>query len=113
MRKELSKIEGERGRFTATISKLGKKTNFRGLPSETVLFTNVSNERGEKVTDHVWFTIGKKLSCVFGNIGKQVSFEARVASYTKGYKGKGLEMLKPKEIDYRLSIPTNVQILKT
>src|SRR5687767_10444464 len=103
MRKDLAKIEGVRGRFTATIARLGTKNNFRGAPSETVLFVDVCNEAGERVTDHVWFTVGKQMSCVFGNIGKQVAFEARVAGYTKGYKGKGLAMLKPQQNDFRLS----------
>lgn len=111
MRKELGKIAGERTRFTATISRIGKKNNFRGAPSETVLFTDVRDEQGTLLTGHIWFTIGKQLSCVYQHIGRRVSFTARVASYTKGYKGRGLELLKPKEEDFRLSHPTDVQVI--
>ena len=111
MRKDLKSLEGIRGSFTATISRIGKKNNFRGAPSETVLFTDVRNEQGEPVTDHIWFTVGKKLAGVFANVGKKVSFEARVTGYTKGFKGKGLEILKAREEDFRLSNPTNVKIL--
>lgn len=111
MRKALGAVAGERMHFTATISRLGKKNNFRGAPSETVLFTDVRNAAGELVTDHIWFTVGKTMSVVFGNLGKKVSFEARVTAYTKGYKGQGLDMLKPKEKDFKLSNPTQVKIL--
>lgn len=104
-------MEGDRKRFTATIARIGKKNNFKGPPSETVLFTGVRDEEGVLVTDHVWFVIGKTLSAVVDKVGKKISFEARVAAYTKGYKGRGLQLLKPVETDYRLSNPTKVTIL--
>jgi hypothetical protein len=111
MRKELAKMEGARMRFTAIIARLGKKNNFKGAPSETVLFTDVRNEQGELMTQHVWFTVGKQLSCVYDNVGKRVSFDARVSGYVKGFKGYGLEILKPKEADFKLSNPTNVAVI--
>ena len=89
-------MEGARSKFTATIARLGQKNNFKGPPSETVLFTDVRNEAGELVTSHVWFTIGRQLSSVVHHVGKRVVFEARVKTYIKGYKGRGLELLKPR-----------------
>jgi hypothetical protein len=112
MRKELGKIEGTRTKFTATISKFGKKNNYRGLPSDTVLFTDVKNEKEEIIADHIWFVIGKTLSCVMDNLGKQVSFDARVKSYVKGYKGYREDVYRETKADYRLSNPTNITILK-
>ena len=110
MRKELSKINGVRAKFTATISRTGKKNNFRGAPSETVLFTDVRNEKGELVTEHVWFTVGENLKAVFKNIGRSVSFNARVTPYTKGHKGYKMDVIKAKEEDFKLSNPTNVVV---
>lgn len=112
MRKELGKIEGTRTKFTATIARLGTKQNFRGPSSETVLFTDVRNEAGELMTNHVWFTIGKQLAPVVHHVGKRVAFEARVKGYTKGYKGRGLELLKPREEDFKLSNPTNITLAR-
>ena len=111
MREALGELEGSRKRFTATIARIGKKNNFKGPPSETVLLRDVRDEQGAPVTDHVWFVIGKTLSGVFHHVGKKISFEARVASYTKGHKGRGLQQLKPQEQDFRLSNPTKVTIL--
>lgn len=111
MRKELGKIEGTRLKFTATIARLGKKNNFKGPPSETVLLTDVRNEAGELMTAHVWFAVGRQLASVVHHVGKRVSFEARVKGYTKGYKGRGLELLKPKKEDFKLSNPTQVTLI--
>lgn len=111
MRKALGKMEGTRTKFTATIARLGRKNNFKGPSSETVLFTDVRNEAGELVTTHVWFTIGQQLASVVHHVGKKVSFEARVKPYTKGYKGRGLELLKPKEEDFKLSHPTGITFM--
>lgn len=111
MRKELGKMEGTRAQFTATVARLGKKNNFKGPPSETVLFTDVRNEAGELMTGHIWFTIGKQLAPVVRYVGKRVAFEARVKAYTKGYKGRGLELLKPKEADFKLSNPMHITLI--
>ena len=111
MRRELGRIEGVRTKFTATIARLGTKSNFKGGASETVLFTDVRNEVGELMTAHVWFTIGKQLATVVHHVGKRVAFEARVKGYTKGYKGRGLELLKPRKEDFKLSNPTNVVLV--
>ena len=109
MRKQLAKIEGERKRFTATIARLGKKNNFKGPPSETVLLTNICSADGTELTAHLWFTIGKTLAVVFNNVGKKIAFDARVTTYSKGHKG--LPILKAQTTDFKLSNPTNVAIL--
>lgn len=102
-------MAGERTRFTATITRLGKKNNFKGPPAETVLLTNIRNEDGTLLTDHLWFTIGKTLAIVFNNVGKNIAFDARITTYSKGHKG--LPILKVQTTDFKLSNPTNIVIL--
>ena len=53
MRKELKSIGSEnRHTFTAEFSRFGKKSSFKGEPLTTLLFMNVKDDKGNKVTDH-------------------------------------------------------------
>lgn len=101
IRKNLKKIEGERKRFYGTFSRMGGKIK-KGSSGLTVLVKNVVDvETKQIVTDHVWFNFTngfKKLGWI--ERGEIIAFDARVLTYSKGYRGKFF--------DYKLSHPSKV-----
>ena len=109
MRKELANIAGVRMRFTATFVRFGKKNNFKGKPITTLLFENIRDKHGKVYTDHLWFSNIIGFERMHLTPGDKICFDARVAQYTKGYKGyREDEDLPPISTDYRLSHPTNI-----
>lgn len=109
MRKELGKKEGERKKFSAIFSRLGKKMNYKGYTEETILLTKVTDlETNTIVTDHIWFSYTKSFQSVELKEGIIVEFDARVKEYTKGYVNTRYEIDKRKK-DYKLSHPTKVK----
>jgi hypothetical protein len=112
MREELAQREGRRGRFTATFVRFGKKRGFDGRPPvATALFVDVRDERGQLVTDHLWFTLGLILQRLELRAGEQIEFEARVTEYYKGYVSGRYDddNWQVPEKDYRLSWPTRAR----
>jgi hypothetical protein len=106
MRKELKNLSGQRMRFCATVERLGHKNGYKG-PVPTILLKDVRRvDTGEVVTDHLWFTVGKTLSVL--SPGDEVEFDARVASYEKGYKGYREDVYCPVSKDYKLERPTKL-----
>ncbi|MBU2634768.1 MAG: hypothetical protein KJ674_06030 [Nanoarchaeota archaeon] len=66
----------------------------------------------EVLTDHLWFTCGKRFDCLDLLEGELVQFDARVTEYLKGYQGGdegSYEDVYGQELDYRLSFPTKVK----
>jgi hypothetical protein len=113
MRKELSKQNGERKKFTAVFDRLGKKTGYQGYAEETVLLKNVVDpDSGNIVADHLWFGYTKGFQDVVLTAGTCIEFEARVKEYSKGYVNKAYK-INQKRKDYKLSHPTKIKILKT
>ena len=109
MRKQLKKLLGVRGKFTGKVERFGTKET-RWEIYETLLLVDVKNDAGKIIADHVWLTIGKRISSAQLEEGDIVSFKARVTGYEKGYKGRNLEVIgKPIETDYRLSCPTKIK----
>lgn len=110
MRKELEKIEGLRGRFEAVFVRYGSKKGYKGYPVPTLLLKEVKSvSTGEYVTDHLWFTCGKRFNALGLEEGDVMRFDARVTPYEKGYKGyRGDFDYRSLEYDYRLSFPTNL-----
>ncbi|MHA4812220.1 hypothetical protein ACX0G9_29260 [Flavitalea flava] len=109
MRTELKKTEMERGVFRGVFSKYGKKTNFRGPSTETILLTEIRNSEGLFICDHLWFNLTKG----FGKLGhlregEILQFEARVKSYKKGYINKSAG-INESTLDYKLSHPTKME----
>jgi len=83
-----------RGAFTRFGSKPGNLT--------TVLLTQIKDSDGKVVTDHLWlnYTLGfRRLGRL--QSGDQVIFDARVTTYRK-WRG----------IDYRLSYPTKLRLVR-
>ena len=110
MRTALAKANGQRKRFQATFSRIGKKTNFKGYREETILLTNIKDvESGKVIADHLWFSFSKGFQEANIKEGMQLEFEARVKQYEKGYANKQLG-LNLRKYDYKLSHPTKITI---
>ncbi len=113
MRKGLAKVEGERKKFQATFSRVGKKTNYQGFSEDTILLTNILDiETGKVVADHLWFSFTKGFEDAKIKEGMLLEFDARVKPYKKGYVNKRLG-LRSQKIDYKLSHPTKIVAVKS
>lgn len=105
------------GEYEIVFGRHGKKNGYKG-PETTVLLKDVLDVAAKRVvTDHIWFTLGKRLACLELKPGDIVRFEARVSQYVKGYRGHRSEddfegNYRPLQYDYRLSFPTKVQKLE-
>lgn len=110
MREELAKRKGKRERFQGTFSRFGVKAGWK-RPLRTMLITSVVEiSTGKEVTDHLWFTVGKRFDALDLKEGDVVRFDARVTSYQKGYMGhKELDEIVVPQTDYRLSFPSKVE----
>lgn len=109
MRKELAAQAGERKKFRATFSRIGKKTNFKGDIEETILLKDVREaDTNEPVADHLWFSYTKSFEKIPLTEGTVLEFEARVKKYAKGYVNKALHV-NQKSTDYKLSHPTKIK----
>ena len=112
MRKELKSIGSEnRHTFTAEFSRFGKKSSFKGEPLTTLLFMTVKDDKGNKVTDHLWFTMTKGFEKCNLKEHDVIQFNARVSQYEKGYKGYK-DIISCTSIDYKLSYPTKIKVIK-
>jgi hypothetical protein len=111
MREELAKIHGCRRLFEGVFDRFGVKSGYKG-PLKTVCLLNIHDVVARKVvTDHLWFTMGKRFDRLNLQKGDVVRFEARVTIYEKGYRRRQDEDdfdYKPLEYDYRLSFPTKI-----
>lgn len=109
MRDELASAEGIRARFKGEVARFGTKRAYKGPPIPTVLLRNIRDVSDKVVTDHLWFTMGKILKDLNLEVGDEIVFQARVAAYLKGYKGRREDCdLPPVETDYKLSHPSKV-----
>ncbi len=110
MRKVLGSKEGERKKFAAVFSRMGKKVNYKGYSEETILLVQVTDlETNVVVTDHIWFSYTKSFQGIALAEGVSVEFEARVKSYSKGYVNSRYKIDKRTK-DYKLSHPTKVKL---
>ncbi len=114
MRNLLKKQAGRRGEFRGTVALFGTKTAFRGPDIPTVMLKDVKDETGEIVTEHLWMTVGKQLTCLNVQVGEEIIFAACVTPYEKGYKGRREDVSDAlRSIDDRLSTPTNIRRVET
>lgn len=111
MRKELEKIENYRGIFTGTFVRYGLKRGWNGIAKETILLLDIKDDKGNILSDHLWFNLTKGFSALDLKVNDRVQFEARVTKYLKGYFGYRDDVYKPVEIDYKLSYPTKLKLL--
>ena len=115
MRTALKPLDNQRIEFTGTFERFGRKTNFKGYPTVTVLLVDIKDSSGRNVTDHLWFSYTKSFQAL-GELreGDLIEFHARVREYIKGYRGHRYDEIEenPPRIDYRLSHPTQFKIIK-
>jgi len=95
MRKQLKKIEGERELFIAKFVREGTKSGYKGSAAiSTILLRDVRRvSDGELMTDHLWLN------------------KTKAKRYSKGYKGKRLDVKKEVQQDFKLSHPTQVEVI--
>lgn len=109
MREGLKNINGVRQTFVATFERFGKKNGFKGYPVTTLLFNDVKDKYGTVFTDHLWFSDCEGWKKLNLQEGDKVSFDARVKTYIKGYKGRRDDIdAPPISKDYKLSHPNNM-----
>jgi len=110
MRPELAKLFGKRRRFQGVFVRFGKKSAYQGGFLTTILLKDIVDVVSQKVmTEHCWFTMGKRFEKLELKEGDILRFDARVTDYVKGYQGRRGEDdydYKPVERDFRLSFPT-------
>ena len=68
--------------FTAEFARFGFMQSYKGYPLKTVLLREIRLD-GQIITDHLWFTCGKRLASMNLAPGEKIVFEARVAIYYK------------------------------
>jgi hypothetical protein len=62
MRQQLAVINGSRARFEGTFVRFGTKKAYKGYPIPTVLLKDIKSlSTGQVMTEHLWFTCGKRL----------------------------------------------------
>lgn len=111
MRSKLQQYEGSHATFTGVFRRFGKRTTRTGETITTVLMTSIKNEDGEVVADHVWIVRTRGFDAVTLKPGDVVRFRAKVRAYEKGYRGTRDMWGKPLERDYKLSYPTNMEVV--
>lgn len=111
MRQQLAKQDSIRLSFVGEFQRFGVKTNYHGYSEKTVLLVNIKNTQHETVCDHLWFNFTKQFQTL-GEIqpGQQISFDARVKKYVKGYINYR-EFIDNSSVDYKLSHPTKVKFV--
>ena len=109
MRTALAAREDERATFSGTFERYGTKNGWQGRQEQTILLTNICDQSGTLVCEHLWFRVTKALAMLNLQPGDTVQFDARVKQYTKGYFGRREEVYKPAEVDFKLSHPTKVK----
>jgi len=110
MRAELEKLFGKRRRFQGVFVRYGQKAGYK-YPETTILLKDIVDVISQKaMTDHCWFTMGKRFEKLELKEGDIIRFDARVTDYIKGYQGRRNDEddydVKPVERDFRLSFPT-------
>lgn len=111
MRFNLEGLEGKRLMFIAVFWQYGTFRSNRGS-GRTILLKYVRDLKGKLLVDHIWINYTSSFDAV-GELqqGDNVSFDACVEEYTKGYFGEHIEdrLRHPASVDFRLKFPHNVK----
>jgi hypothetical protein len=114
LRKELRIFNGERDLFLGTFVREGLKSAFKGGSLSTILLKDVRRVSDQKIMcDHLWLNKTKAFAVLNLSVGVQIQFEARVKQYSKGYQGKKEDIKKEIKQDFKLSHPTQVEVLRS
>jgi len=111
-RKKLGKYEDVRMKFTGEFVRIGMKNGWRGVPEETVLIKNILDDKGNLLSDHLWFNRTKAFKEANPNSGDMVEFYGRVKRYMKGYMGWKEDVINEIGYDFKISYPTRVKVIK-
>ena len=115
MRRELAKRAYRRETFTGRFVRYGEKDGWTGGVERTVLLADAKDAGGRVVTDHLWFNFTKGFENAGLEEGCIVRFDARVLPYRKGYWGNDPDIeieAPPPGVDYHLTRPTRVEVVK-
>ena len=107
MREKLEQMGNEeRHCFQGKFERCGYKS-FDDKYSPTILLTDITDNEGNLVTEHLWFNYCKGFLAL-GQLekGDKISFCARVAEYVKGRR-------YDRSWDYKLSRPTKIKLLES
>ena len=112
MRKQLEKQNNIRSSFTGIFERFGTKKNYHGFPEKTVLIKNIKDSGNNVVCNHLCFNYTKQFEFL-GDLkqGSIIKFDARVKEYVKGYINHR-EFIDERTIDYKLSYPTKISVVK-
>ena len=101
MRYKLEKYQGKvKHTFTAEVTKKGSYLDRdTGEKKKTILFTNVRDEKGKIVTDHVWVKEDSYLKDQTLTKGKVYTFEAKIGTYNRGRTATEFSLNKVRRIE--------------
>ena len=112
MRDKLENLWQHRAVFTGRFVKFGIKADRKGSPVSTVLLSEIRDESGIYLCDHLWIEDAKDFYSLDLAAGDIIQFYGRVESYKKGYRGnRYIDVMskKPMKWDYKI---TNVMGVK-
>jgi len=106
MRETLEKYYKKRIRVRATVDRFGMRSSYKGPNKTTILLKDITKtDTKEYLTDHIWFTTGKRFDKCKLISGDIIEFDARIDMYSKGYG-------EYSEIDYKLAYPTKIEVIQ-
>lgn len=114
-RKKLQHLGNKkRFRFSGKFIKYGfKYTDYRKTHAvPTILLGDIKLIQNDiLLTDHLWFNLTKGFKHIgILRINDLVSFNGRIATYTKGYQGWNTDIKKPIKTDYDIERPTKIKL---
>mmetsp|Transcript_46258 Transcript_46258/g.76913 ORF Transcript_46258/g.76913 Transcript_46258/m.76913 type:complete len:110 (+) Transcript_46258:31-360(+) len=106
VRVNLEPLEEFRGTFIGDFKRFGGK----GGKKYTILLTNIHDEHGQYLCDHIWLNVGLQIKRL-GHLaaGRKIQFNARVKRYRKGSVKRGI----PVQIDYKFTYPSKVALVSS
>jgi len=109
MREKLGNFFGSRRVFQGEFKRFSIKSGWKG-PLQTILLVDLLDVKTQEIiSNHLWFTCGKRFYSLKLETGDTVRFAARVTRYLKGYQGRHGDNEGFQELDYRLSYPSKVE----
>ena len=106
MRDKLEEIWLRRAIFTGRFVRFGIKSDKNSYPISTVLLSEIRDESGIYLCDHLWFNDTKDFYPLDLVSGDTVQFYGRVETYKKGYRGnRDIDIMskKPVKWDYKIT----------
>lgn len=112
MRGKLQETNGVRSVFVGTFERFGSKSGWKGRSLQTVLLIDIKDVDGNDVCDHLWFNLTQEFDYLGLKPGDVVQFCGRVTAYERGYLGRRSDVYCPNTRDYKLSRPTQIQVIQ-